>query len=43
MEVKRAIEAVEHWLRRFDVVVLGPGLGRDPDVHDTVIEVHRLC
>lgn len=45
LETKRRYRSVEHfnhinhWLPRFDVVVIGPGLGRDPWVHDTVVKV----
>jgi ATP-dependent NAD(P)H-hydrate dehydratase len=38
-EVDRAVGAVEHWLPRFDVMVIGPGLGRDAWVHATVVKV----
>ena len=38
--VQRAVEAMNHWMERFDVVVIGPGLGRDKLVHETVIQVH---
>ena len=38
--VQRAVEATNHWMERFDVVVIGPGLGRDKLVHETVIQVH---
>ena len=37
--VERAISATRHWMERFTVVVIGPGLGRDELVHKTVIEV----
>ena len=40
--VDQAVAAIEHWLDRFDVVVVGPGLGRDELVHQTVIEVLSL-
>lgn len=40
--VDRAVGAIEHWLERFDVVVVGPGLGRDELVHDTVVKVLSL-
>lgn len=33
---------MDHWMDRFDVVVVGPGLGRDEHVHDTVMQV-RFC
>ena len=39
--VERAVSATNHWMERFDVVVIGPGLGRDALVHDTVIQVHE--
>ncbi len=38
--VERAVAATNHWMERFDVVVIGPGLGRDELVHDTVKEVY---
>lgn len=41
--VDRAVGAIEHWLERFDVVVVGPGLGRDELVHDTVVKVFSCC
>jgi NAD(P)H-hydrate repair Nnr-like enzyme with NAD(P)H-hydrate dehydratase domain len=37
--VQKGATAVEHWLKRFDVMVVGPGLGRDPLIHDTVKQV----
>ena len=40
--VERAVAATDHWMERFDVVVIGPGLGRDELVHDTVKEVWLL-
>ena len=40
--VDRAISATNHWMGRFTVVVIGPGLGRDELVHKTVIEVRYL-
>ena len=33
------MEQIEHWANRFDVMVIGPGLGRDELVHNTVKEV----
>lgn len=38
--VDDAVGAIEHWLPGFDVMVVGPGLGRDELVHDTVVKVH---
>ena len=37
--VRSAVEATNHWMKRFDVVLIGPGLGRDELVHETVIQV----
>lgn len=37
--VERAVTATNHWMERFTVVVIGPGLGRDELVHNTVIQV----
>ena len=37
--VRSAVEATNHWMKRFDVVVIGPGLGRDELVHETVVQV----
>ena len=38
-EVSRAVDAICGWLERFDVLVVGPGLGRDPWVQETVTQV----
>lgn len=35
----KAFGAMEHWLERFDTVIIGPGLGRDEMVHEVVIQV----
>jgi ATP-dependent NAD(P)H-hydrate dehydratase len=35
----RAVDAVSPWLERFDVLVVGPGLGRDPLILETVTEL----
>jgi NAD(P)H-hydrate repair Nnr-like enzyme with NAD(P)H-hydrate dehydratase domain len=40
--VQRAVGSIGHWLERFDVVVVGPGLGRDCVVHDIVVKVPPL-
>ncbi len=40
--VDKAVSAVDHWLERFDVVIVGPGLGRDELVHETVIQARAL-
>ena len=37
--VKEAVGAMNHWMPRFNCVVIGPGLGRDELVHDTVKQV----
>ena len=36
---QQAVQAIEPWLDRFDAVVIGPGLGRDPLILSTVAEV----
>lgn len=36
---QRAVDAVAPWLERFDVLVVGPGLGRDPSILETVTEL----
>lgn len=41
-KVKEAVEQINHWADKFDVMVIGPGLGRDELVHDTVKEVYLL-
>jgi hypothetical protein len=38
---QKALDLVGNWLERFDAVVIGPGLGRDPLVHSTVRSVAR--
>ena len=37
--MKDAVAQITHWADRFDCMVIGPGLGRDELVHDTVKEV----
>ena len=37
----RAVAAIEPWLDRFDAVVVGPGLGRNPLILATVADVVR--
>ena len=37
--MKEAVQAIGHWMDRFDAIVVGPGLGRDSLVHDTVKQV----
>ena len=37
----RALGAIQHWLPRFSVMIIGPGLGRDEMVHETVKQVGR--
>ncbi|GAB4819250.1 hypothetical protein N2152v2_006296 [Parachlorella kessleri] len=36
---QRAVDAIDKWLDKFDVVVVGPGLGRDDLILSTVAEV----
>lgn len=38
-QVREAVAAIEPWLDRFDAVLVGPGLGRDPLILFTVAEV----
>lgn len=38
----KAYGAMQHWLERFDTVIIGPGLGRDEMVHQVVIQVQYL-
>ncbi len=38
-QVHEAAAAIEPWLDRFDAVLIGPGLGRDPLTLATVAEV----
>ncbi len=40
--VKEAVEAMDKWMDRFDAVVIGPGLGRDELVHETVRQASPL-
>ena len=37
--LEKALGDMDHWMERFDVVIIGPGLGRDPLVHHVVKEV----
>jgi ATP-dependent NAD(P)H-hydrate dehydratase len=40
---QRAVDAVGPWLERFDVLVVGPGLGRDPLILETVTELLEIA
>lgn len=40
---EEAVAAVDAWLDRFDAVLVGPGLGRDPLTLATVAEVRAGC
>lgn len=40
--VEESVGAIGHWLERFDVLVVGPGLGRDELVNATVTKVPLL-
>ena len=35
----KALAAMNHWMPRFSVIIIGPGLGRDELVHETVKQV----
>lgn len=37
--LQHAVDAVRQWLDRFDALVVGPGLGRDPLMLDTVADI----
>ena len=37
--VQERTEQIQAWLKRFDVVIIGPGLGRDEMTMKTVINV----
>ena len=39
--VQERTEQIQAWLKRFDVVIIGPGLGRDEMTMKTVINVHQ--
>jgi ATP-dependent NAD(P)H-hydrate dehydratase len=40
---QRAVDAVSPWLQRFDVLVVGPGLGRDPLILETVTKLLEIA
>lgn len=40
--VNEAVGAIDHWMERFDAIVIGPGLGRDTLVHETVKKVSNF-
>ena len=37
----KALAAMQHWVPRFSVIIIGPGLGRDELVHETVKQVRQ--
>ena len=40
--MKEAVDAMDKWMDRFDAVVIGPGLGRDELVHETVRQASQF-
>lgn len=43
LDSENALKDIEPWLDRLHVIVIGPGLGRDPDILATVSELIKLC
>lgn len=43
LDCDNAIEQIEPWLSRLHVLVIGPGLGREPKILYTVSEIILLC
>ena len=42
-ETETAINQIMPWLSRLHVILIGPGLGRDPKVFQTVAELIKVC
>ena len=43
LDCENALDQIEPWLERIHIVVIGPGLGRDRSVIQTVSEIIRFC
>ncbi|XP_037945817.1 ATP-dependent (S)-NAD(P)H-hydrate dehydratase-like [Teleopsis dalmanni] len=43
LDVDDALQKIEPWLERLHVLVVGPGLGRDPNICKTVINLINMC
>ncbi|XP_067625736.1 ATP-dependent (S)-NAD(P)H-hydrate dehydratase [Eurosta solidaginis] len=43
LDVDNAEEEIAPWLERLHVIIIGPGLGRDPKVQKTVIKLINFC
>lgn len=41
--IEKSVEAVQNWFTRLSVLIIGPGLGRDPIVIKTVTEIITLA
>lgn len=38
-----AVKLIEPWLERLHVLVIGPGLGRDPKIFETITKLLQIC
>uniref|UniRef100_A0A1B0G896 ATP-dependent (S)-NAD(P)H-hydrate dehydratase n=3 Tax=Glossina TaxID=44049 RepID=A0A1B0G896_GLOMM len=43
LDAANAVELISPWLERLHVVIIGPGLGREPETQKTVIELIKVC
>ncbi|XP_013097916.1 ATP-dependent (S)-NAD(P)H-hydrate dehydratase [Stomoxys calcitrans] len=43
LDDENAVEIIAPWLERLHVIIIGPGLGRDPEIQKTVIELIKVC
>lgn len=43
LDLEDAVDKIEPWLQRLHVVVIGPGLGREPAIFETVGKIIESC
>ncbi|TMW40228.1 hypothetical protein DOY81_014692 [Sarcophaga bullata] len=43
LDAENAVELIATWLERLHVIIIGPGLGRCPNIQKTVIELIKVC
>ncbi|XP_036324646.1 ATP-dependent (S)-NAD(P)H-hydrate dehydratase [Rhagoletis pomonella] len=43
LDADDAVEQITPWMERLHVLVIGPGLGRDPKIQKTAIRLIKLC
>lgn len=43
LDDKEAVKKIEPWLERLHVILIGPGLGRDPQIFNVITQIINVC